>query len=76
MVVISCYSVNRPNTLVLMGKIPMKVHMGEKISVQNLHVFYCEVCAHVPKKKLWKLDKKVMKCIFISYGVGMKRYKL
>jgi hypothetical protein len=31
--------------------------------------------AHVPEKQL-KLNKKAMKCIFTSYGVGVKGYNL
>jgi hypothetical protein len=31
---------------------------------------------HVPKEKRSKLYKKVIKCIFIGYKEGMKRYKI
>jgi hypothetical protein len=31
---------------------------------------------HVPKERRSKLDKKVVKCIFIRYNDGMKGYKL
>jgi hypothetical protein len=30
---------------------------------------------HVPKERRSKLDKKVVKCIFIGYKEGMKLYK-
>jgi len=30
----------------------------------------------VAKEKWSKLDKKVVKCIFIGYGVGVKGYKI
>lgn len=30
----------------------------------------------MPKDKFLKLDKKVVKCIFINYVVGMKAYKI
>jgi hypothetical protein len=50
--------------------------MGKNPSLQHLHVFIFEAYVHVPKEKLSKLDKKIVKCIFINYGIGVKGYKL
>ena len=35
-----------------------------------------EAYAHVPKENQSKLDNKAMQCIFVSYGIGVKGYKL
>jgi len=50
--------------------------MGKKPPLQNFCAFGCEAYDHVPKKKCSKLDNKVVKCIFISYVVGVKGYML
>jgi hypothetical protein len=45
----------------------LQFHISKKLVV--IHV-------HFPKEKRSKLDKKVVKCIFIGYKEGMKGYKL
>jgi len=54
----------------------MEVWMGEKPSLKHIHVFGCEAYSHVPQEKWLKLDNKVVKCIFIEYGTGVKGYNL
>jgi hypothetical protein len=41
-------------------------------SVAHLKVFGCDAFVHVQKEKRSKLDKKVVKCIFIGYKERMK----
>lgn len=45
------------------------------IHLPYLH-FNSKFYDHMPKDKFYKLDKKVVKCIFINYVVGMKAYKI
>jgi hypothetical protein len=73
---IKCYLTNRFPTLALVDKTHMEVWMGKKLSLQHLRLFGCEAYTHVPKEKWLQLDSKVVKCIFIGYGVGVKGYKL
>jgi hypothetical protein len=54
-----------PSMLVEMT--PNKVWSGKKPSVSHLKVFGCDAFVHVPKEKRSKLEKKVVKCIFIGY---------
>jgi hypothetical protein len=44
--------------------------------MRHLRVFGCDAYAHVLIEKRSKLEKKVVKCIFIVYVVGVKGYKL
>jgi hypothetical protein len=55
---------------------PHEVWLGKNILVSHLRVFCCDSFVHVSKEKRIKLDKKVVKCIFIGYKEGMKGYKL
>ncbi|KAH9297528.1 hypothetical protein KI387_029210, partial [Taxus chinensis] len=75
-VTIARYLINRSSTSVIVDKKPMEVWLGENISIRHLRFFGCEAYAHVPKEKLTMLDSKVVKCIFIGYGYGVKGYKL
>ena len=54
----------------------MEAWLGHKPSLRHLRVFGCEAYAHVPKEKQTKLDKKVVKCIFIRYIYVVKGYKI
>lgn len=45
-------------------------------SMRHLKVFGCEAYAHVSYEKRSKLEKKVVRSIFIGYGVSVKGYKL
>jgi hypothetical protein len=73
---IEVVSTNKSPTSSLMDTIPIEVWMGKKPSLENLHDFGCEEYAHVHKEEKFKLDNKAVKCIFISYGVGLKWYKI
>lgn len=48
----------------------------KKPSLRYLRVFGCEAYAYVPDRKRSKVENKVVKCICISYGIGVKGYKL
>jgi hypothetical protein len=72
----SCYLVNRSPSSGLDDKNPHKVWSGKKPSLQHLRVFGCDAYVHVPKENRSKLDKKVEKCIFISYKDGVNGYKI
>jgi hypothetical protein len=60
----------------LVDMTPYEVWFSNNPSVTHLKVFGCDAFVHVPKEKRSKLDKKVVKCIFIEYKKGMKGYKL
>ena len=60
----------------LVDMTPHEVWSGKKPSLSHLKVFGFDEFMHVPKEKRSKLDKKVVKCIFIGYKEGMKGYKL
>jgi hypothetical protein len=70
------YMINLSPLSSLVDTNPNEVWSGKKPSVAHLKVFGCDAFMHVPKEKRSKLDKKVVKCIFIGYKEGMKRYKL
>jgi hypothetical protein len=70
------YLVNRSPSSTLVDSTPHEVWFGKKPSLSHLKVFGCDAFVHVPKEKRNKLDKKVVKCIFIGYKDGMKGYKL
>jgi hypothetical protein len=53
-----------------------EVWSGKRPSSSHLKLFGCDEFVHVPKEKRSKLDKKVVKCIFIGYKEEMKVYKL
>jgi hypothetical protein len=59
-----------------MNNTPMEAWIGKNPSLQHLCIFGFEAYTHVPKEKRSKFDNKVLKCIFINYGVGVKGYKL
>jgi hypothetical protein len=54
----------------------MEVWTRKNPSLHHLRRFECEAYAHVPKKKQLKLDSKVVKFIFINYGVDFKGYNI
>ena len=45
---------------------PNEVWSGKKPSVSHIKVFGFDSFVHVPKEQTSKLDKKVVKCIFIG----------
>jgi hypothetical protein len=70
------YMVNMSHSSMLFDMTPHEVCLGKNTLVAHLKVFGCDTFFHVPKVKRSKLDKKVVKCIFIRYKEGMKGYKL
>lgn len=72
----TCYLLNHSPTSILVDKTPMEAWSGKKPSLRHLRVFGVEAYAHVLDVNRSKLDNKVVKCIFIGYGVGVKGYKL
>jgi hypothetical protein len=72
----TCYLISKSPTSSILNKTPMEVRMVTNPSLQHIHVFGCEAYGHVPKEKWSKLYNKVMKCIFIGYGIGLKGYKI
>lgn len=60
----------------LVEKTPMEVWSRKNPLTRHLIFFGCEVYAHMVSEKIYKLENKAVKCIFISYGVGVKGYKL
>ena len=61
------YILNMSPSSKLINSTPYEVWLGKKPSVSHLKVFGCDAFVHVPKEKRSKLDKKVVKCIFIGY---------
>ena len=70
------YMLNMSHSLVLVDTNPHELWSGKKPSVSHFKVFSCDAFVHVPKEKRIKLDKNVVRCIFIGYKEGMKGYKL
>lgn len=72
----ACYLINRSPTSALVEKTPMEACSGKKPSLKHLRVFGCKAYAPVPSEKRSKLESNAVKCIFISYGISVKSYKL
>jgi len=72
----TCLLINMNPTSFLVNNTPMDICIGNNPSLQHLCVFGREAYAHLPKEKRLKLDKKDFKCIFNSYSIGVKRYKI
>ena len=72
----ACYLINRSTTSALVEKTPIEELSNKKPPLRHVRVFNCEAYARVPSLKRSKLENKVVKHIFIGYGVGVKGYKL
>jgi hypothetical protein len=70
------YLVNMSPSSTIVEMTPNEVWYGKKPLVAHLKVFVCDAFVHVPKEKRNKLDKKVVKCVFIIYKEGMKGYNI
>jgi hypothetical protein len=68
--------VNISPSLALVDTTPHEVWFGKNPSLSHLKVFGYDAFVHVSKEKRSKLDKKVVKYIFIGYNEGIKGYKL
>jgi hypothetical protein len=73
---IAKYLVNMSHSSVLFESTPQEVWSSKNPLLSHIKVFGCDAFVHFPKEKRSKLDKKVVKCIFIEYKEGMKGYKL
>jgi hypothetical protein len=51
----------------LVNMTPHEVWYGKKHFLSHIKVFGCDAFVHVSKEKRRKMDKKVVKCIFIRY---------
>jgi ATP-binding cassette subfamily B (MDR/TAP) protein 1 len=69
----ACYLINRSPSISLDKKSPIEVWSGTPAVYSQLRVYSCSAYAHVDNGKL---EPKVVKCIFLGYGSGVKAYKL
>jgi hypothetical protein len=60
------YLVNMSPSSKLVDMNPHDIWSGKKTSVSHLKVFGCDAFVHVPKEKRNKLEKNLVKCIFIN----------
>src|SRR4051794_5381124 len=63
----------RSPSIPLDKKTPIEVWSGSPANYSELRVFGCTAYAHVDNGKL---EPRAVKCIFLSYGSGVKAYKL
>src|SRR5664279_186397 len=69
----ACYLINRSPSIPLDKKNPIEVWSGTPANYSQLRVFGCTAYAHVDNGKL---EPRVVKCLFLGYGSGVKGYKL
>jgi transposase InsO family protein len=69
----ACYLINRSPSVPLDKKTPIEVWSGSPADYSELRVFSCTAYAHIDNEKL---EPRVVKCIFLGYGSGVKAYKL
>ena len=69
---VATYLKNRSPTSCFSGQTPYERWWNAKPDVSDLKVS----CAHVPREKRKKLDKKTTKCIFVGYLDNSKGFKL
>ncbi|GJS92397.1 retrovirus-related pol polyprotein from transposon TNT 1-94, partial [Tanacetum coccineum] len=67
------YLINRSPHISLDGNIPEILWSGNSVDYSNLRVFGCTVYVHVNEGKL---VPRVVKCIFLGYGSGVKGYRV
>ncbi|GJU96176.1 retrovirus-related pol polyprotein from transposon TNT 1-94 [Tanacetum coccineum] len=67
------YLINRSPHRSLDGNIPEILWSGNSVDYSNLRVFGCPVYVHVNEGKL---VPRVVKCIFLGYGSGVKGYRV
>ena len=69
----ACYLINRLPSISLNKKTPIEVWSSTPVDYSHLRVFGCTTYAHVDNGKL---EPRAIKCLFLGYGSGVKRYKL
>ncbi|GJX70600.1 retrovirus-related pol polyprotein from transposon TNT 1-94 [Tanacetum coccineum] len=67
------YLINCSPHISLDGNIPEILWSGNSVDYSNLRVFGCTVYVHVNEGKL---VPRVVKCIFLGYGSGVKGYRV
>jgi hypothetical protein len=70
------YTLNKCPRRALLNLTQEEAWLGYKPSVAHMQVFGCTTYAHVPTKKMRKLDEKSVKCIFIGYSIETRSYRL
>jgi hypothetical protein len=65
--------INRSPSIPLNKKTPIEVWSGTPADYSQLKVFGCTAYAHIDNEKL---EPRVVKCLFLGYGSGIKGYKL
>ena len=69
----TCYLVNRSPHAALNFKSPQEVWYNLPIDYSNLRVLDCPTYIHMSEEKL---ERKVRKCIFMGYDLGVKGYRV
>lgn len=69
------FIINHSVNSILVDKTPEEIWTGQKVSLENLKLFGCNVMVHVPKQKRRKWDKKSIKMIFTGYDDASKAYR-
>ena len=69
----ACYLINHSPSVAIEKKTPQEIWSSNPPTYSNLKIFGCPAYAHVDNGKL---EPRSMKCIFLSYKSGVKRYKL
>ena len=59
------YVINLSLVVALDGDVPNRNWFDKDVSYDDLKVFGCKACVHVPKHERSKLDVKTKQCIFI-----------
>jgi hypothetical protein len=70
------YVQNRSPHRILKDMTPEEAFSGKKPNVENLRIFGCLVCSHIPKDKRNKLEPSGKKGIFIGYSDSSKAYRI
>ena len=67
---------NRSPTFSVQNMTLEEAWSGRKPAVDHFKIFSCIAYAHVPDKKMKKLDDKGEKCVFLGVSEASKAYKL
>ena len=67
----AAYLVNRSSSTAIDFKTPQEVWSGKSSNYSDLKIFGYPAYAHVSE-----LEPRAMKCIFLGYATGVKRYRL
>jgi hypothetical protein len=70
------YVQNRSPHHILKDLTPEEAFSGKKPNVENLRIFGCPVCSHIPKDKRNKLEPSRKKGIFVGYSDSSKAYRI